>query len=124
MAVATLGFSGIITVEFGCTNSGSRTRSSAKWTKNVLARFAGLVILLTTAEINMAELERIPEIGDLVTPTEKEAAHLKLGVVIDLHDWGYDPQAEVHVVELQVAWNTGSTYSHYEWELEVIDVET
>ena len=72
----------------------------------------------------MAELERIPEIGDLVTPTEKEAAHLKLGVVIDLHDWGYDPQAEVHVVELQVAWNTGSTYSHYEWEVEVIDVET
>ena len=69
-------------------------------------------------------MEKMPDIGDLVIPREKEAAHLKLGVVIDLHDWGYDPQAEVHVVELQVAWNTGSTYSHYEWELEVIDVET
>ena len=42
----------------------------------------------------------------------------------DLHDWGFDPQADIHVVELQVAWNTGSTHSHYEWELEVIDVET
>ena len=79
------------------------------------------MILNFTMELNM---ERIPDIGDLVIPTEKEAAHLKLGVVIDLHDWGYDPQAEVHVVELQVAWNTGGVYSHYEWELEVIDVET
>ena len=70
MAVATLGFSGIITVEFGCTNSGSRTRSSAKWTKNVLARFAGLVILLTTAEINM---EWEPKIGDLVWTYERLA---------------------------------------------------
>ena len=69
-------------------------------------------------------MERMPDIGDLVIPREKEAAHLKLGVVIDLHDWGVDPQADVHVVEFQVAWNTGSTYSHYEWELEVIDVET
>jgi hypothetical protein len=49
--------------ESRCTNNGSRTRSSAKWTKNVLARFAGLVILLTTAEINM---EWEPKIGDLV----------------------------------------------------------
>tara|TARA_R100000426_G_C4802078_1_gene102944 strand:+ start:483 stop:851 length:369 start_codon:yes stop_codon:yes gene_type:complete len=118
---ATLGFSGITMAESRCTNNGSRTRSSAKWTKNVLARFAGLVILLTTAEIDM---EKMPDIGDLVIPREKEAAHLKLGVVIDLHDWGFDPQADVHVVEFQVAWNTGSTYSHYEWELEVIDVET
>jgi hypothetical protein len=122
LAVAILGFSGIITVEYRCTNSGSRTRSSAKWTKNVLARFAGLVILLTTAEINMAELERIPKIGDLVTPQQSDPV-LKVGVVIDLHDWGFDPQADVHVVELQVAWNTGSVYSHYEWEVEVIDVE-
>ena len=126
MAVATLGFSGIITVEYRCTNSGWRTRSSAKWTKNVLARFAGLVILLTTTEIDM---ERIPEIGDLVIPAQKSNelyndAHLMIGVIIDLHDWGFDPQADVHVVELQVAWNTGSTYSHYEWELEVINVET
>ncbi len=68
-------------------------------------------------------MERIPDIGDLVTTAISNPV-LKLGVVIDLHDWGYDPQAEVHVVELQVAWNTGSTYSHYEWELEVIDVET
>jgi len=68
-------------------------------------------------------MERIPDIGDLVT-TQIIDPVLKVGVVIDLHDWGYDPQAEVHVVELQVAWNTGSIYSHYEWELEVIDVET
>ena len=71
----------------------------------------------------MAELERIPEIGDIVTPQQSDPV-LKLGVVIDLHDWGYDPQAEVHVVELQVAWNNGNTHAHYEWELEVIDVET
>ena len=68
-------------------------------------------------------MERIPEIGDLVT-TAISNPDLKLGIVIDLHDWGFDPQADVHVVELQVAWNTGSVYSHYEWELEVIDVET
>ena len=68
-------------------------------------------------------MERIPDIGDLVTPLKIDSV-LKVGVVIDLHDWGYDPQAEVHVVELQVAWNTGGVYSHYEWELEVIDVET
>jgi hypothetical protein len=86
----------------------------------------GYLILNFTTEINM---ERIPDIGDLVIPAQKsselyEDAHLKLGVIIDLHDWGYDPQAEVHVVELQVAWNTGNTHAHYEWELEVIDVET
>ena len=70
-------------------------------------------------------MERIPEIGDLVTPQSRLLDPvLKVGVIIDLHDWGFDPQADVHVVELQVAWNTGSTYSHYEWELEVIDVET
>ena len=121
MAV-TLGFSGIITVESRCTNNGSRTRSFAKWTKNVLARFARLIILLTTTETDM---ERIPDIGDLVIPVQaQEARLLKLGVVIDLVDWGYDPQAEVQVLEYQVAWNTGRTYVHYEWELEVIDVET
>ena len=69
-------------------------------------------------------MERIPDIGDLVTPLKIDSV-LKVGVIIDLlHDWGYDPQAEVHVVELQVAWNTGNTHAHYEWELEVIDVET
>ena len=68
-------------------------------------------------------MERIPDIGDLVAPLKIDPV-LKVGVIIDLHDWGFDPQAEVHVVEFQVAWNTGSTYSHYEWELEVIDVET
>ena len=68
-------------------------------------------------------MERIPEIGDLVTPQKSDPA-LKVGVVIDLHDWGFDPQADVRVVELQVSWNTGNTYSHYELELEVIDVET
>jgi len=123
LAVATLGFSGITMAESRCTNNGSRTKSSAKWTKNVLVRFAELVILLATTEIDM---ERIPDIGDLVIPLKIDPVRerLKVGVVIDLHDWGFDPQAEVHVVELQVAWNTGSTYSHYEWELEVIDVET
>ena len=72
----------------------------------------------------MAELERIPEIGDIVIPAQISDPVLKVGVIIDLHDWGYDPQAEVHVVELQVAWNNGNTHSHYEWELEVINVET
>ena len=114
------GFFGTLTARSRCTNNGSPRTSSVKWTKNVLARFAGLVILLTTAEINM---ERIPDIGDLVTPCALDSV-LKVGVIIDLHDWGFDPQADVHVVELQVAWNTGSVHSHYEWELEVIDVET
>ena len=72
----------------------------------------------------MTELERIPVIGDIVIPAQISDPHLKLGVVIDIHDWGYDPQAEVHVVELQVTWNTGNIHAHYEWELEVIDVET
>jgi hypothetical protein len=79
------------------------------------------LILNFTTEINM---ERIPVIGDIVIPAQISDPVLKVGVVIDLHDWGYDPQAEVHVVELQVAWNTGNTHAHYEWELEVIDVET
>jgi len=69
-------------------------------------------------------MERIPDIGDIVIPAQINDPALKLGVVIDLVDWGYDPQAEVQVLEYQVAWNTGRTYVHYEWELEVIDVET
>ena len=57
------GFFGTLTARSRCTNNGSPRTSSAKWTKNVLARFTGLVILLTTAEIDM---EWKPKIGDLV----------------------------------------------------------
>ena len=69
-------------------------------------------------------MERIPDIGDIVIPAQINDPALKLGVVMQLRDWGYDDHTDTRVVELHVAWNTGNTYVHYEWELEVIDVET
>ena len=72
------GFFGTPTARSRCTNNGSPRTSSVKWTKNVLARFTGLVILLTTAEINM---ERIPDIGDIVIPAQISDDTLKLGII-------------------------------------------
>ena len=53
-------------------------------------------------------MERIPDIGDIVIPAQISDDTLKLGVVVSVRDWGIDPQADVHVVELKVAWNSGS----------------
>jgi len=65
-------------------------------------------------EIKMIEVG-MAVVGRGVLTQDKD---LKVGIIVDLHDWGY--QDDVHVVEYRVLWNNGKTYVHYDWDLEAL----
>lgn len=71
------------------------------------------------------DMEKILDIGMTVRFTDTDwNPYLKVGIIKDLHEWGYDREADMFVVEYYVLWNTGEVFTHYDWDLEVINVPT
>ena len=68
-------------------------------------------------------METILDIGVLVRIAQYSADQ-RVGIIQEVHEWGYDREADTLVTAYHVLWNTGDVCIYYEWDLEVINEST